>query len=197
MSTDFLTPTSELEAVNALLASIGETPVGTLLGVLPVDVAAARALVSLFSRQLQKTGWSFNTEFAYRITPNVNGEIILPLDALKVDSADDTNLVQRGQRLYDPVAHTFAIRRAVTVDLVRGLPFDQLPETARNYVTIAALRRFQDRFLSDAEAHTFSAKDEAQARAEFLSDEADAADYNVLDAATPSRILRRRGRSWQ
>lgn len=197
MPADTLTPTSELEAVNTLLASIGESPVGSLLGVLPVDAAAARALVSHFSRQLQKTGWSFNTEFAYRLSPDANGEIILPPDTLKVDTVAAPDLVQRGNRLYDPVEHTFAIGEAVEVDLVRGLPFDQLPETARSFVTIAAMRRFQDRFLGDSEAHTFSSRDEAQARAEFLADEADAADLNVLDAPTPSRILRRRSRQWR
>ncbi|MFG1395870.1 hypothetical protein [Roseixanthobacter pseudopolyaromaticivorans] len=196
MSTDILTPSTEIEAVNALLAAIGESPVDTLLGVLPVDAAAALTNLRRFSRQLQKSGWSFNTEIAYRLTPSVNGEIILPANTLKVDPSDvQFDLVQRGLRLYDPVAHTYAIGKPVVLDLVIGLPFEELPETARSYIMASAGLRFQDQFLGDATAHSFSEKDVKQAWSEFLSDEAENEDLNVLDAPTPQRILRLRSRT--
>lgn len=195
--TDLLTPTSELEAVNALLSTIGESPVDTLMGVLPTDAGTALANIRRFSRQLQKTGWSFNSEGSFPLAPDVNGEIILPANTLKVDPTDPAlPYVQRGGRLYDPVAHSFAIGRTVLVDIVLGLPFDQLPETARNFVTVAAARRFQDQFLGDTSLHSYTVKDEQAAWAEFLSDEADSEDLNVLSAGLPARILRRRSRSW-
>lgn len=195
--TDLLTPTTELEAVNALLSTIGESPVDTLLGVLPTDAGTAHANIRRFSRQLQKAGWSFNSEGSFLIAPDVNGEIILPANTLKVDPADPSApYVQRGGRLYDPVAHTYAIGKPVQVDIVFGLPFEELPETARNFIVVAAARRFQDQFLGDSNIHTYAAKDEQAAWAEFLSDEADSGDFNVLSSGLPARILRRRSRSW-
>ena len=195
MTTEILTPTTELEAVNALLAAIGESPVDTLLGALPVDAASALANLRRYSRQLQKAGWSFNTENDYRLTPSVNGEIILPANTLKADPTGGTAFVQRGQRLYDPDAHTYAIGKPVVMELVIGLPFEELPETARSYITIAAGLRFQDQFLGDNAYHTFSKEEVKRAWAEFLSDEAETEDLNVLKAPGPARILRRRGRA--
>lgn len=195
--TDLLTPTTELEAVNALLSTIGESPVDTLLGVLPTDAGTALANIRRFSRQLQKAGWSFNSEGSFSLAPDVNGEIILPANTLKVDPTDPgIPYVQRGGRLYDPVAHTYVIGKAVLVDIVFGLPFAELPETARNFIVVAAARRFQDQFLGDGNLHTYTAKDEQAAWAEFLSDETDGGDFNVLSSGLPARILRRRGRSW-
>ncbi len=191
-------PTTELEAVNALLSTIGESPVATLLSVLPADAGAALANIRRFSRQLQKTGWSFNSEPGITLLPDASGEVRLPANALKVDPSDPScAYVQRGGRLYDPVGHTYAIGKQVKADVVFGLPFEDLPETARNFVTVAAARRFQDQFIGDGGLHAFTQKDEQTAWAEFLADEADAADLNVLDASLPSRILRRRSRTWR
>ncbi|WP_370640581.1 hypothetical protein [Xanthobacter sp. NFH-44] len=197
MTAPLLTPTTELEAVNALLSAIGESPVETLLTVLPADAGTALASIRRFSRQLQKSGWSFNSEENFPLSPNTDGEIILPLNTLKVDPSDPScPYVQRGGRLYDPVGHTYNIGQPVKVDIVFGLDFYELPETARNFIVIAAGRRFEDQFLGADNLHNYSVKDEQAAWAEFVSDEAENEDLNVLDASLPSRILRRRSRSW-
>lgn len=174
---------------------IGETPVNTLTGALPVDAASALNLIRSTSRRLQKRGWSFNLDEGYRLVPDVNGEIILPPNTLKVDSADDSGLVARGNRLYDPVEHTFEIGKAVLVDIVFGLDFDLLPETARDYITVTAGVRFQDRFIGDDPLRSYSQADEKAAWAAFLADEAEAADYNVLSSSPAGRITRLRRRT--
>lgn len=187
-----MTPTSELEAVNELLASIGETPVNTLMGVLPVDAASARSLIHSTSRRLQKRGWSFNFDEGYRLAPDANGEIILPPDTLSVDPSDGAVLVQRGNRLYDPAKHTFEIGKPVKVDIVRALDFEELPEAARDFVVVSAGVRFQDRFIGDDPLRSYTAADERSAWAAFLSTEAEMADYNVLTSSPAGRIVRRR-----
>lgn len=186
-----VTPTTELDAVNAILRTIGESPVVSLLGTLPVDAGSARNLLHEESRRLQKTGWSFNTEFNFELTPDDSGNLNLPTNTLKVDAPDHPDLVQRGQRLYDNVKHSYAFDKAVKVDLVIALPFDELPETVRHYLLIASGRRFQDAYLGDGELHSFTARDEMRAWSEFLSDEADVSDLNVLTSKTSSRIIRR------
>ncbi|WP_322996961.1 hypothetical protein [Castellaniella sp.] len=182
--------------MNALLATIGESPVETLLSVLPTDAGTALANIRRFSRQLQKSGWSFNLDKNFSLAPDIGGEIILPLNTLKVDASNpNEHFVQRGKRLYDPLNHTFIFDKPVVVDIVFGLAFDELPETARNFIMTAAARRFQDQFLGDGNLHAFNERDERTAWAEFLADEAENEDHNVLHSPTPARILRYRKRT--
>ncbi len=63
-----LNPTTELEAVNSMLNSIGEAPVSDLTVVLQQDVAVAISLLTDATRDVQTLGWRFNTEFELALT---------------------------------------------------------------------------------------------------------------------------------
>ena len=54
--------TTELEAINIMLAAIGEAPINTLVGTLPVDARIAQSTLSEVNKSVQSEGWSFNTE---------------------------------------------------------------------------------------------------------------------------------------
>lgn len=67
-----LVPATELDAVNAVLGVIGESPLaaGTDLStVTQGDAVAAIALLRDTSRWVQQEGWRFNTEFGYEVAP--------------------------------------------------------------------------------------------------------------------------------
>lgn len=64
-----LTPTTELEAVNQMLATIMEAPINTLLGAESLDAQRAITTLAEVSRDLQQTGWNFNTEVAFPLLP--------------------------------------------------------------------------------------------------------------------------------
>ena len=49
------------------------------------DVAIALNTLREVSREVQSEGWSFNTEFDYKITPDSNNEIRIPDDVLQMD----------------------------------------------------------------------------------------------------------------
>jgi len=193
MSTDYLAPTTELEAVNEILAAIGEAPVGTLQGALPIDASTALSRLRSRSRGLQSTGWSFNTDLAYTLSADNDGRVPLPRNALNVDPCDDLDLVVRGQYIYDRKNHTFVIDDDVDVDIVRFLPWEDLPEYARQFLFISTGRTFQDRMLGDEGLHQFNAADERLAWSKFLDAEALNADYNVIrDSWSVGRIVSRR-----
>lgn len=78
---EFLTPTTELEAVNAILASVGESPIAALDGEF-VDAEIARGLLTQESRAVQTEGYTFNTEADYPLAPDVEGRIFLPQNSL-------------------------------------------------------------------------------------------------------------------
>lgn len=193
MSTAYLAPTTELEAVNEMLATIGEAPVGTLTGSLPIDASTALQRLRERSRALQASGWSFNTDEGMSLAAQEDGRVPLPRNALKADFPDNPDYVVRGGFVYDTSNHTFTIGTNVTADIVRFLPFDDLPEYARQFIMIAAARRFQDKMLGDEGLHSFTLQDERQAWASFHDAEADIADLNVLSGSTSvQRIIRKR-----
>lgn len=197
--------TTKLEAVNTMLTAIGETPVNSLTSGL-VDAATALTILEDTSRAVQAKGWHFNKEDKYEIVPTAAGEIVLPANCLKVDGASvlsngDLDLIQRGQRLYDRKNHTFNIGQAVKVDMVVLLDFEELPEAARNYVTIRAARIFQDRTVGSDTLHGFQERDEMNAWIELLDMELDTADPTIFDNYTVARTLDRspgyyRGIGW-
>lgn len=188
-----MTPTTTLEAVNIMLSSIGEAPVNSLASGL-VDAEMAETILLATSRDVQSHGWKFNTERKLRLPQNLQGEIELPSNCLKVDQANydrDLDLVQRGNRLYNTKSHSFVIGKPIEVDMVVLLPFEQLPEAARRYITLKGARVFQDRVVGSTELHGFQEKDEMWAMVELKDSEADTGDYTIFDNYSVARVLDR------
>lgn len=184
-----LTPTSELDAVNLCLFVVGESPVDTLdEDTLPESQMALKVLREE-SRILQTRGWSFNTDLAVKLLPDVNtSQIALPANTLATVLAPTfrgRGFVVRNNAIYWATKQTFTIPSPVIADIVLLLGFDELPEYARWCVAVRAARRFQDAQLGDGQLHQFEEKDEMAAWTEFLSREAEDAEYNVV-ADSPS-----------
>ena len=176
-----ITPTTELEAVNECLENIGQTPVSTIAGDLGVDAQIALNFVRKVNRELQSQGWYWNTEKDYILTPNGSDNILLPSNTLSVDTAgtDATrDVIQRGARLYDKDSQAYTFDGPITVTLVVGLPFEELPETARRYVALRAARIFENRV--DGANNQDDTNDELGAMATLHADQLRTADYNVL-----------------
>lgn len=193
---DAITLTTELEAVNEMLNAIGEGQVSSL-DTGNADVQQCVRLLRDHSRKLQSRGWWFNREEDYTLTPDVDGYLQLPANVLKVDPSEedrrDKPFVQRGLKLYDPVNHTFVFTEDVTVELVLGLNWEDLPQTARSYITAAAGLEFVDTDLSNEVRHTFTKARRDEAMLELLKEEAEATDHNMLlDSETGREMLNRR-----
>lgn len=189
-----LTPTTELEAVNQMLGTILEAPVNSLLNVGSLDAQRAINTLAEVSRDLQAQGWNFNTEEELRLLATASGEILLPLNCISVDTSGpdkDLDLIQRGGRLYDRTAHTFAIGRPVTVDMTVLLAFDELPEPARRYIAVLACRMFQRRSVGSTTLDAFSDTDETRARMAFKRSVKGTATLNIFDSPDMQRMLRR------
>ena len=180
-----MTPTTKLEAVNTLLSAIGESPINTLNSGL-VEATLAEQIVDNISRSTQSRGWSFNTDLEFKLSPDLAGEVALPTNCLHVDMtslrmSSTSDLVQRGNKLYDRVKNTFAIDDTIEVHIVVLLDFEDLPETARRFITVRAARIFQDRTLGSDTLHGFQQDDEITAWADLQQAEAEVQDYNIFD----------------
>jgi len=191
--TSLLSTTSELDAVNMMLQVVGESPIDTLDENTLIESGMALRVLRSESRALQLKGWHFNTDEHMTLLPHVTtGEIALPPTTLSItfqEADKDGALVYRAGKVYDRRAQTFAIGRKVYADLVLLLPFEDMPEPARNFVSIRSCRRFQDSQLGDSSLHQFGAQDELNAWSEFLSREAEDSDYNINRDSPSVRIV--------
>ncbi len=178
-----MTPTTELEAVNMMLASIGESPIATLNDGF-VDADLARNYLDQISKATQLQGWAFNTLYDYTLTPDNDGYINLPQNTLKVVVPGERRYTQRGSKMYDNEAHTDVFSSSLTVNLVIGLEFDQLSEALRQYLYTAAGRRFQDNMAAEPSIHSISKEDELRAKANFWNEAADEERFNVAEQSS-------------
>ena len=176
--------TTELECINIMLAAIGEAPVNSLTGTVPVDVRIAQSTLTAVNKQVQSEGWSFNTEIDVTLTRDGSNNIPLGTDVLRVDAQthDHPSIdpIQRGLKLYDRKNNTFVFDEDIRCTVVYFRSFDELPEQARSYMTIKAARVFVDRLISDQSLRTYTQEDEIRARSVLMETDLSNADHNML-----------------
>lgn len=200
-----MNPFTELEAVNTILSMIGASPVSTLEGATSADTAIAKSVLSETSREVQSVGWHFNREYKVELSPDTEKFIRLPPNILRVDveplqAADSSNtagdyldVVQRGDRLYDKKDHTYEFGDKVEATVVYGLLWEQLPQPARQYITMKAGRVFCDRMVGAGDQHTFNKIQEGQALLAIRNWDAEMSDNSIFDNWDVYRIINRQG----
>ena len=177
--------TTELEAVNIMMAAIGESPVNTLTGTLPADVVMARSTLTEVNKEVQSEGWSFNTEIdvTQQRTDGTNN-IDLSTDVLRIDpnihQHPTIDAIQRGLKLYDRLNNTYIFSEDLICTIVYLRTFVEIPEPARRYITIKAARVFVDRLVGDEGLRTYTERDETRARAILMETDYANADHNLL-----------------
>ncbi len=155
---------TELDAVNDMLLSIGESPVSTLVSGLD-DAAQALTALTNASRQVQLEGWNANTRKGIALSVDASDICSVPVNTLRVDttsrmsalkitrpklsghleiavrrSADDTQFL-----LFDRAndRETWPNEDTITVNLIQFLPFDNLPPSLQVYISKMAAHKFQ------------------------------------------------------
>ena len=145
--------TTELESINIMLAAIGEAPVNSLTGTLPVDVKIAQTTLTEVNKEVQSEGWSFNTEIDVTLTRDGSNEISLPANVLRVDANihqhPTIDPIQRGLKLYDRQNNKYEFDEDLICTVIYLRTFEEIPEPARRYITIKAARVFVDRLVTD------------------------------------------------
>ena len=182
------TRTSELEAVNTILSTIGESPLNSLSGSLPVDGTIAKNVLSEVSREVQSQGWHFNTHYKVTLSRDTNNKIPLATNIVRVEidprkySKVSYDIVQRNNELYNLAKNEETFDTNFTdATVVYLLPFDEIPEQAKRYITIRSARIFHDRTLGANTIHKFSQEDEAKSLSILKQAESHTGDYSIFD----------------
>ena len=195
------TSTTQLEAGNTMLSTIGEAPVNSLTGSLPVDASMAVNILNEVNREVQSAGWKFNTSWKVSLTRDVNNKLVVGNDVLHIEfdhlrySKTSYDPVIRGNFLYNLAKEVYTWEKDFDyVTVIYLLDFESIPEQARRYITIRASRIFHDRTLGANAIHKFSSGDELASLALLKQTEADTADHNIFNSLDQNRVVNRNSR---
>jgi hypothetical protein len=200
--------TTELEAVNVMLAAIGEAPVSDLEATTQADVRMALDALRSTMREVLSQRWRFNTEFGFTLMPAGIVEygttpynvFTVPADLAsfelsRVPEQRDFDIIVRPSRLYAPGTRVFYDRlngrdglalSSLKIDPVWFLGFTDCPEAARRYIVVRAARRFQQSTVGSTDLDGFTSEDEAKALEALRMDQITA--VPVLPEGTPGSV---------
>lgn len=188
--TEIIGRTTRLAAVNQILRAIGERQTASLVDNNRGDVSAAVSSLDESSKIVQQEGWAFNRA-TMTLEPEEDGRIPVPQAALSITGVDSPEVVFRGDYMYDKHLQTYKFTRDVVVEVVLLLPFSELSEPCRQYITARASRVVcQDR-VGDQLMMQALGQDEARTRIIVEKEESDAGAYNVSESPTIGRIYHR------
>lgn len=168
-----LATTTETEAVNAMLAAIGEAPIASVDTTDQPDVEIALGILKELMREIQTEGWRFNTRFGVVLSPsstlNVGGTVYnvfpVPANMLRFDAGSGVSALHAESIgavvFYDTAADrpgfsspTLTLGRAVYLQGWNGLP-----ETARQYILKVAINEFIQRVVGSETLSSFAERD--------------------------------------
>ena len=182
---------TELDAVNQILSSVGQAPVTTLDQQNP-EVAIALNTLREANKQVQAEGWTFNTEHHYEMTGDANTfEIAYPTNALQIDTTrsqhfDDYDTVRRGGKLYDRHKHTFLWKnddgtaKTIQVDVIWYFDFTEVPIAVQQYITARACVMSALKMVGDSELVQLLQQQEINTRAAALEYETQQGDFSMF-----------------
>jgi len=186
---------TELEAINQMLAAVGQAPVTSIdlddqdLPTNP-DVAMARETLQQASREVQAEGWTFNKEYHYLMTRTEqdNGEmhIIIPSSMMQCDLSmheyynRNKDSVRRNGKLYDRTAHTFNWEQDVYCDVMWYFAWEELPIPIQEYIVNKASATFSLRIVGDSNLYQFLTAKALECRTYALEYETQQGDFTFF-----------------
>ena len=189
----FLHNMTRLEAVNAVLNAIGDTPINTLEDDESVEVSIINEMIDFTSRSLQSQGWDFNTIPEITLTPDFrDNKIVYPKQYLHIENSDpSTILVQRGGYLYNMTTRSYTFTSPIVISAIEFLDFDDLPHQFRYYITIKVAKEYQERYLGDQLLAQELANKLSEAHMFVLRYDVNRGNYNILSNTSVATALQR------
>ena len=191
MTTTTVDIDTELSAVNAILGSIGQSPISGLDFANP-EISFIYNLLKECNQDVQNEGWTFNLEYHIKNSnKNADNKFIIDSDVVRIDNEDawdkTRDFVRRKDsdglwKLYDRVNHTFEFPDDdyFYVNYVRLLEFEDIPTVFQRYIIYKASGRAAVQLVSNANLQKMLAIYEQQARAACMEYECNQGDHNYM-----------------
>lgn len=183
---------TELDAVNNIIGTIGESPINSLENLQNVDAINALRILREVSRQEQARGWSFNIIEEHILTPDTYTKLIPWSESyLFLKGSNGEKLVRSGDNVKDLANNRIFFNKPITAKAVLLLPFDYLPEAMRSFIITKAAHKFQTRYFGDDSLTQVTVQDVQQAWQYLMEFEVDNNDYNLLNHTYVQELLSR------
>ena len=178
---------TELSAVNSILGSIGQSPVTNTTGdaLLNPEIQFVVNLLNEVNKDVQSTGWTFNSEYRVKKSPDGNGNYVVPANAILFDISDgqidrETNVVRRDGKLYDTIHQTNVFTQDFYFDIITLYAFTDVPPPIQRYIIARASMRAATQLVSNGDLVKLLQLEEQQARANALEYETEQGDHNFM-----------------
>ena len=187
MTTQIATDT-ELSAVNSILGSIGQSPITSLTTGNPLanpEIALIHNLLMEVNKDVQNEGWHFNKEDHVKISPDVNGNFIIPTNYLRYDVHEglydrNRDVVRKDGKLYDNVLHTDVFTQDMYFDITYLLAFDDVPPAIQRYIISRASVRAATQLVSNSDLVKLLKLEEQQTKASALEYDCEQGDHTFF-----------------
>lgn len=176
---------TELSSVNAILASIGQSPITTLNFENP-EISFAYKLLMEACTDVQNEGWVYNTEENYPFTPEPSTKRIrFPENVLRLDISENSvyrtsDVIRRNGYLYDKMRHSYEFDKEVKADVVWKFEYEDLPSVFKRYITSKASSRAATQMVANPQLTQLLSSQEAFARAACVEYECNQGDYTFF-----------------
>ena len=176
---------TELDAVNQILSSVGQAPV-TTLDLQNPEVSIVLNTLREVNKQVQAEGWIFNTERHYTLSPDsTTKEIVYPTNVLQIDTnrethRDNYDVVRRNGKLYDRQNHTYTFTGSITADIVWYFDFTDVPPAIQAHITARAARMCAVKMVGDRELQALLQEQEMMTRAAAIEYDCNQGDYSMF-----------------
>ena len=161
------------------------------------DVAIALNTLREVSREVQAEGWSYNTEFDYKITPDSNNEIRIADNVLQMDLNQgyteniEKDAIFRGGKLYDKKKHSYKwTAETVYVDIVWYFDWEDIPQPIQAYIVARAAAIVSSRIIGDSDQYQILQQKEGVTRSQALEYECNQGDYTFFGSPSHGNFYR-------
>ena len=191
MTTTTVDIDTELSAVNAILGSIGQSPISGLDFANP-EISFIYNLLKEVNQDVQAEGWTFNIEYHIKENVAADNKIIIESDVIRIDMEDGhdrtRDFVRRKDtadgiwKMYDRVNHTFEYpdNDYFYVNKVRLLAFEDIPAPFQRYIIYKASGRAAVQLVSNGNLQKMLSTFETQARASCMEYECNQGDHTFM-----------------
>ena len=161
------------------------------------DVAIALNTLREVSREVQSEGWTFNTEFDYKITPDSNDEIRIADDVLQMDLNGkypeniEKEAIFRGGKLYDKKAHSYTwTAETVYVDIVWYFEWENIPAPIQAHIVARAAAIVSSRIIGDSNQYQILQQKELTTRSQAMEYECNQGDFTFFGSPDNGNFYR-------
>ena len=184
---------TDLSAVNSILGSIGQAPITTLTHnppdpdpLLNPEIGFIVSLLKEVNKDVQSTGWHFNTQYNVKRDPDSSKHFVIPTNAIAYDLHDNSfgdrtkDITRRDGKLFDLVANTDEFEGTHYFDIITLYNFEDVPPVIQRYIIARASVRAAVQLVSNSDLVKLLKMEEEQAKANALNYETEQGDNSFF-----------------